>query len=94
MNIDKIDPTMYADFIVKKFKEHGIRIDLHEVMPILSWAFGNTYNTQLLCNRVFSKSERVAKLEIVQQAISEIYYENKLSYFTLRNSMQNFNGES
>lgn len=90
MNIDKIDSSVYVAFIINKFKEYGIRIDPHEAQHILSWADGNTYNVQLLCNRVFSKTEKSVKMESIHFAMEEIYSENKLSYFTLRNSMQKF----
>jgi AAA+ ATPase superfamily predicted ATPase len=90
MNIGKIDTEVYARFIVSQFHEYGTRISRDEVMNILSWAFGNTYNVQLLCNRVYSKSQNIVKLESIDQAITEIYSENQLSYFALRNSMQKF----
>ncbi len=90
MNIGKIDPDRYADFITKQFKAYGVRITEQEVQYILSWADGNTYNVQLLCNRVFSRSQKHVKLESINQAIVDIYSENQLSYFALRNSMQKF----
>jgi AAA+ ATPase superfamily predicted ATPase len=90
MNIGKIETDVYHHFIIKQFSAYGVRISPDDVTTILSWSSGNTYNVQLLCNRVFSKSQKIVKLESINQAIVEIYSESQLSYFALRNSMQKF----
>jgi len=90
MNLGKIEVDVYQHFIIKQFSAYGVGISPGDVTTILSWSFGNTYNVQLLCNRVFSKSPQTVKPESINQAIVEIYSENQLSYFALRNSMQKF----
>jgi uncharacterized protein len=87
MNIGKIDAQVYSTFIHSHFKAHRIRINASAIDFILDWADGNTYNIQLLCNRVFAKAQREVTLPLIDEAIVEIYEENKLSYYALRNSM-------
>lgn len=90
MNIGKIDPELYHAFIGRLFKENGKTIQKTEIENILEWADGNTYNVQLLCNRVFSKGQKKIHSALIDESIIEIYAENKLSYFALRNSMSKY----
>lgn len=87
VSIGKILEKEYELFIKKHFKDRGLKISNEHIARILDWADGNTYNTQLLCNRVFSKTEKQASEEIIDESVLEIYAENKLSYLALNSSM-------
>jgi len=90
ISIGKILPIDYTPFIQNHFKENGLKIGNEEITKILEWSDGNTYNTQLLCNRVFSKTNKIASAEIINDSILEIYAENKLSYLALSSSMSKY----
>ena len=90
VSISKIAPGDYAPFIQHHFKEAGLKIVDDDIKMILDWSDGNTYNTQLLCNRVFSKTNKMAGPEIINDSILEIYAENKLSYLALSSSMSKY----
>jgi len=85
--IGKIDPAEYSAFINQKFKSYGFKIGPNEITSIIEWADGNTYNIQLLCNRVFSTARKVVTMSLIDQAIMEVYEGNKLSFIALSNSM-------
>ncbi|MEQ1584895.1 MAG: hypothetical protein ABL895_03385 [Cyclobacteriaceae bacterium] len=90
VSISKISPEDYTPFIQYHFKEAGLKIGGEDIKMILDWSDGNTYNTQLLCNRVFSKTNKTAGPEIINDSILEIYAENKLSYLALSSSMSKY----
>ncbi|MBX2944599.1 MAG: AAA family ATPase [Cyclobacteriaceae bacterium] len=90
MNIGKIEMERYRIFIGRMFQAHGKAIRTEEIDCILEWADGNTYNVQLLCNRIFSKASKKVEQAMIDESIIEIYAENKLSYFALRNSMSKY----
>ncbi len=90
VSISKIAPGDYEPFIQHHFKEAGLKIVDEDIKMILDWSDGNTYNTQLLCNRVFSKTNKMAGPEIINDSILEIYAENKLSYLALSSSMSKY----
>lgn len=85
--ISKIDKAEYSKFIQSQFKSHGHKIDQKEIDTIIDWADGNTYNIQLLCNRVFSAAQKSVTATLINQSIMEIYEGNKLSFIALSNSM-------
>lgn len=87
MNIGKINEKIYQAFILRHFRQSGIKINDTDISTIQEWAHGNTYNIQLLCNRVFAKAFKRFDISIIDEAIVEIYSENSLSYYALRGSM-------
>lgn len=90
LSVGKIDPKDYTAFIQRHFKDHKLKINTPEIDQVISWADGNTYNIQLLCNRVFSKTKKETNREIIDESILEIYAENKLSYLALSTSMSRY----
>lgn len=88
--LGKITASDYITFIQQHFKDNRLKIGIEEISQILSWADGNTYNIQLLCNRVFSKTKRETNREVIDESILEIYAENKLSYLALSTSMSRY----
>jgi hypothetical protein len=87
VTIGKMLEEEYAEFIQKQFKSYGCRIGIDDTKTILDWANGNTYNVQLLCNRVFSVVHKTVTPDIINQSILEIYEGSKLSFIALANSM-------
>lgn len=87
MSLGKIDEKIYQAFILRHFKESGTKISEADIKLIHTWANGNTYNIQLLCNRVHAKALKRVEQAMINEAIVEIYSENTLSYFALRGSM-------
>lgn len=88
--IGKIASNDYSTFIQQHFRDNRLKIGTEEINQILSWADGNTYNIQLLCNRVFSKTKKETNREVIDESILEIYAENKLSYLALSTSMSKY----
>jgi uncharacterized protein len=89
-SISKIPAEDYTLFIRQHFKNNNLKIAVDEVNQILAWADGNTYNVQLLCNRVFSKTKKEVTRQLIDTSIMEIYAENKLSYMALSTSMSKY----
>ncbi len=87
LQLSKINTDVYAQFISRLFKKNGKLIRPSEVESMLAWADTNTYNVQLLCNRVFARSGETVSTDDINSCITEIYSENKLSYMALRSSM-------
>ncbi len=90
VSIGKIPVKEYVQYIQNHFKENKLIIETAETNLILDWANGNTYNVQLLCNRVFAKTRKAATSEIINESILEVYAENKLSYMALSTSMSKY----
>ncbi len=88
--IGKIAHQDYQAFIQKHFKDNGLTISGDEITKIITWADGNTYNIQLLCNRMFSKTKKETTSGAIDESILEIYAENKLSYLALSTSMSRY----
>jgi hypothetical protein len=90
VTIGKIAEQEYSEFIQEQFKSYGRRIGREETASIIEWANGNTYNVQLLCNRVFSFVQKTVTADNINQSILEIYEGSKLSFITLANSMTKY----
>jgi AAA+ ATPase superfamily predicted ATPase len=90
LSIKKIEAIEYKKFIRKHFESNQFTIDDTELETILAWADGNTYNVQLLCNRVFSRTTNKVSTDLINDSILEIYAENKLSYYALSSSMSKY----
>ncbi len=53
LRINRIDPSVYSTFIMKKFTENKLTIKDQVISQVMNWTDGHTYYVQLLCNRIF-----------------------------------------
>ena len=70
--LEKLQETVYADFIREKFESAGKSIDDDSLEYILNWTKVHTYYTQRLCNEVFSLADSKVDRDIVLKAIQAI----------------------
>lgn len=72
LTLQKLDPTVYADFIEFHFRRAGIEIEKDAIDYILNWTRVHTYFTQRLCHTVFNLAEKKADVNLVKQAAAQI----------------------
>lgn len=84
LSLDKIDRKIYADFIVKIFKKHGIKIAQNALDFILSWTKGYTFYTQSVCNMAFSLAGKKVDIALVKKSCEELLKNNEAAFFQYR----------
>jgi hypothetical protein len=91
LNLEKIDREKYAEFIKNKFEENKKRIDNEAINFILNWTETYTYYTQMVCNTVFTLSDKKINLQTAKNACAYILQHNEhifLQYRQLLTSAQ------
>jgi len=68
--LDPLPAQVYSSFIQSQFRKSGISIGDEQLGTIFSWTRMQTYYVQLVCNKLFAKSEN-----ITDELISEIFQE-------------------
>ena len=72
LTLQKIDNTVYSDFIKHNFTAAGKNIDEDAVSYILDWTRTHTYFTQRLCHTVFNLDGQKVDTSLVKQAAIQI----------------------
>lgn len=84
-----IEQKEYSAFIEKLFYRHGKTISPESVGDILKWCNLHTYYVQLLCNRVFSATEKEVSGEIWKAQANELLIEQEPVFLNYRNLLTN-----
>lgn len=85
INLQKIDPTLYGNFIKKHFEQHKFKINKESIDLILDLTHGHTYYTQLLCHEIFASGIKIIKTQTILLALGIILMDNQGTYFQYRN---------
>lgn len=85
INLQKIDPKLYAPFIKHHFSKHKFKISEENIDLILSITQGHTYYTQRLCHEIFANNQKNITEEVIKEMLSNILFENTGTYFQYRN---------
>jgi hypothetical protein len=74
--LDPLPKEIYARFIESHFRKNGKRIDRNHLERVFDWTRMQTYYVQLVCNKLFGKTDQVNEslisevfTEIIQQEI-------------------------
>lgn len=82
--LDKIERSVYAQFIRVQFENQNKNITLEALDYILDWTRCHTFYTQALCNRVFAISKKEAALLDVLIVVDAILKENHDTFLERR----------
>ncbi len=85
INLQKIDKTLYKDFIQNTFKKFKYKIADAEVETILDYTNTHTYYTQSLCHELFANQQKNITATTLQQAIRKLLLEKEGTFFQYRN---------
>jgi len=69
--LEPLPTGLYADFIITHFRKNNKYIDREQVERIFNWTRKQTYYVQLVCNKLFGKTNQVDK-ELLEEVFSEI----------------------
>lgn len=83
--LEKIDSSLYAQFIVSIFKEYKRSITLPVAQTVLEWTRSHTYYVQSLCNRLYGTGAKKIDDTILQKTIYELLREHEGIYYNYRN---------
>ena len=82
--LNKLDKTVYADFIAAQFGKSGKKITGDTVSYILEWSRCHTFYTQTLCNFIYMDSGDPVTMKDVYAAIGRIFRSEEDKFFTIR----------
>lgn len=85
INLQKIEPIVYGDFIKEQFKNNKYSITRDALRSILYITDCHTYYTQRLCHELIILNQKNIQNETVLQALRKIFAENEGNYFQYRN---------
>ncbi len=84
LNIGKINPEKYSAFIIRHFKNNGIKIEKEIVAEMLEWTDIHTYYVQLLCNKVFAESGNQVTSRTWRMEANRLLEEQELLFLKYR----------
>ncbi|MEE4287381.1 MAG: hypothetical protein V2I31_14610 [Mariniphaga sp.] len=84
LQLDKIEFSVYQEFILTKFRENKKEISPEVATEMLNWANVHTYYVQLICNRVFINSEKIITSDTWKQEALKILDEQKIIFYGYR----------
>ncbi|NND32314.1 MAG: ATP-binding protein [Saprospiraceae bacterium] len=87
MHLHPLDPQIYADFILKKFRGSKQKISMEVVEHIIDWTRIHTYHTQYFCNRLFAKRHQEIGPKQVEEIKSEVLYTFEQSFLQLQSTL-------
>lgn len=76
----KIDADIYGDFILQKFRQANIGIDIEAIDFILTWTRRHTYFTQRLCHTIFNMTAGHVDVELVKKAATRILKDDTIVF--------------
>lgn len=85
INLQKINNSIYAQFIKQQFEKQKFKISNDDIDLILELTDCHTYYTQRLCHEIFAKGIKTIKTETIIQTINHILIDNEGVYFQYRN---------
>jgi hypothetical protein len=82
--LDKIEYTVYADFIRERFEKAGIPVEEEALRYILDWTRRHTFYTQSLCNEIFAAEPQKVDIAAVNSACLEILERETTNFLQYR----------
>ncbi len=89
LKLEKLNHTVYRNFIVSMFKKYNKEISVAIVNEMLEWTNNHTFYVQQLCNRVFAVSPKKATSKIWKQQAYLLLKEQETVFFSFRNMLTN-----
>lgn len=89
MELNKIDPIIYAPFIMKHFKDASMGITTEDINYIMEWTRGITFYVQSVCNRLFFLNERKITRDMINDIFLTLMKERESTYFNYREILAN-----
>jgi uncharacterized protein len=87
MVLDKIERTVYSEFITDTFGKNRKKINQDAVDYILDFTDNYTYYTQLTCNQCFFNSDIILDIDQTRQIIQEYLESRKVDYLNILNML-------
>lgn len=82
--LDFIERSVYAEFIIRMFKNNKRKIDQESVDYILDFTFCHTFYTHYFCNYLFATENRKITIDFVKKQAAELLLLNQNTYFQYR----------
>lgn len=83
-HLDKIDPTIYKEFIAKHFKSAKTKIGDHIIEHILEWTYTHTSYVQEFCSRLYELDREEITMKDVNVVKVQIFKSYEQVYFNYR----------
>lgn len=83
--LEKIETTLYAQFILSIFKQYKRSISLSIAQSILEWTRCHTYYVQSLCNRLYATGVKKIDDALLKNTLYELLREHEGIYYSYRN---------
>ena len=90
MQLDRIPPKEYTDFIISKFEKGKKKISISTVTKILESCRMHTYYVQFLCNRLYGLKDSNITESLVKDTLESILKENEPVYINYRNLLTDY----
>jgi len=84
ISIEKIDRSDYRKFIALKFANGKKQISAETINQILDWTEDYTYYVQLLCNKVYSSSNKIVDEQTWKNQALELLKEQQIIFLGYR----------
>jgi hypothetical protein len=84
LSLGKLDSLEYKAFIMNHFMKNKQIVDEKIIDFILEWSKSYTFYTQYLCNKIFSKRQKLITDEVVNECIKEIFTEREMIFYNYR----------
>lgn len=84
LQLEKLNPQVYANFITEKFAEHGKSIEHSQAEEIVAWCSNHTYYVQVICNRLFSATKREVAPQDLRDTFDGVIREQDAILVSLR----------
>ena len=85
INLQKIDPIIYKNFIRGTFTKYKFKISDEETEEILDYTNIHTYYTQFFCHELFLQNNKNIQAATVQAVKQKIMQEKEAVFFQYRN---------
>jgi hypothetical protein len=90
MDLDVIDPDVYAGFIRSRFRQAGKQVPAEGIGLVQEWCRYHTWYVQYACNRIFALPVTKYDLEIIRASLLKILEEQSVVYYNYRNLLSSF----
>ena len=84
MHLDKLDKTVYGQFIRRQFDKEGRSIRDDALDYVLDWTRCHTYYTQQVCHELFENGARDITIDVVHAVCRDILDSQRENYLLLR----------
>jgi len=83
--LEKLDPDVYANFVLKHFLEAGVKIHSDEIVMGIDWAANHTFYVQFLFNTLWGAGVNPIQSADIREIQKEIIVSRNVLYINFRN---------